>query len=110
MNCPNFRKDHVNLFQDCFKQTVKLAMELKLASLGHISLDGSKCLREAEGFKANTSKHKTMSYRRLKEREKASCAEIDNLIGKAKRCDQEEDKGILLTKQDDQEEIIKLIK
>jgi hypothetical protein len=24
-------------FQDCFKQTVKLAMELKLASLGHIN-------------------------------------------------------------------------
>jgi len=48
MNCPNFRvlsdfrKNHGDFFQDCFKQTVKLAMELKLASLGHISLDGSK--------------------------------------------------------------------
>jgi len=48
MNCPNFRvlsdfrKDHGDFFQDCFKQTVKLALELKLASLGHISLDGSK--------------------------------------------------------------------
>ncbi|MFI3137023.1 MAG: transposase [Methylococcaceae bacterium] len=44
MNCPNFRvlsdfrKIHGQFFQDCFKQTVKLAMELKLASLGHISL------------------------------------------------------------------------
>ncbi len=40
MHCPNFRvlsdfrKDHGVFFQDCFKQTVKLAMELKLASLG----------------------------------------------------------------------------
>ena len=48
MNCPNFRvlsdfrKDHGDFFQDYFKQTVKLAIELKLASLGHISLDGSK--------------------------------------------------------------------
>jgi hypothetical protein len=78
MNCPNFRvlsdfrKDHGTFFQDCFKQTVKLALALKLASLGHISLDGSKpVLSEAEGFKANTSKHKAMSYGRLKEKEQA---------------------------------------
>jgi len=59
MNCPNFRvlgdfrKNNAEFFHDCFKQTVKLAMELKLTSLGHISLDGSK-------FKANSSKHKAM--------------------------------------------------
>ena len=92
MNCPNFRvlsdfrKDHGAFFQDCFKQTVKLALALKLASLGHISLDGSK-------FKANTSKHKAMSYGRLKEKEQALSAEIDELIEKANRCDQEEDKA-----------------
>ena len=91
MNFPNFRvlsdfrKDHGPFFQDCFKQTVKLALELKLASLGHISLDGSK-------FKANTSKHKAMSYGCLKEKEQALSAEIDELIKKANRCDQEEDK------------------
>lgn len=92
MNCPNFRvlsdfrKVHGVFFQDCFKQTVKLAMELKLASLGHISLDGSK-------FKADTSKHKAMSYARLKEKEQALCAEIDALIEQASRCDQEEDQA-----------------
>ena len=92
MNCPNFRvlsdfrKDHGDFFQDCFKQTVKLALALKLASLGHISLDGSM-------FKANTSKYKAMSYGRLKEKEHALCAEIADLIEKAKRCDQAEDKA-----------------
>ena len=92
MNCPNFRvlsdfrKDHGEFFQDCFKQTVKLALELKLASLGHISLDGSK-------FKANTSKYKAMSYGRLKEKEQVLCAEIAVLIEKANRCDQDEDKA-----------------
>jgi len=91
MNCPNFRvlsdcrKLHGVFFQDCFKQTVKLALGLKLASLGHISLDGSK-------FKANSSKHKAMSYGRLKEQEAALSAEIDALIEQAARCDQEEDK------------------
>ena len=82
----DFRKGHSDFFQDCFKQTIKLALELKLASLGHISLDGSK-------FKANTSKHKAMSYGRLKEKEQALCAEIDDLIEKANRCDQNEDKA-----------------
>jgi len=92
MNCPNFRvlsdfrKLHGVFFQDCFKQTVKLALGLKLASLGHISLDGSK-------FKANSSKHKAMSYGRLKEHEAALSAEIDALIEQAARCDQEEDKA-----------------
>jgi len=82
----DFRKNHGQFFQECFKQTVKLALELKLASLGHISLDGSK-------FKANTSKHKAMSYDRLKKRNKRWRAEIDGLIKAANRCDQEEDKA-----------------
>jgi transposase len=92
MGCPNFRvlsdfrKDHAEFFYDCFKQTVKLAMDLKLASLGHISLDGSK-------FKANSSKHKAMSYKRLKEKEQQLTAEIEGLIAQAKRCDQEEDQA-----------------
>ncbi|MDO9048039.1 MAG: transposase [Methylobacter sp.] len=92
MNCPNFRvlsdfrKNHGAFFQDCFKQTVKLALALKLASLGHISLDGSK-------FKANSSKHKAISYGRLKEKEQALGAEIDALIEQANRCDREEDQA-----------------
>jgi transposase len=92
MNCPNFRvlsdfrKDHTEFFHDCFKQTVHLALALKLASLGHISLDGSK-------FKANSSKHKAMSYLRLKEKEQALSTEIEALIDKASRCDQEEDQA-----------------
>lgn len=92
MNCPNFRvlsdfrKDNIEFFHDCFKQTVHLAMELKLASLGHISLDGSK-------FKASTSKHKAMSYKRLKEKEQELTNEIEELVEKANRCDKEEDQA-----------------
>lgn len=90
MNCPNFRvlsdfrKNNAAFFHDCFKQTVRLAMELKLASLGHISLDGSK-------FKANSSKHKAMSYGRLKEKEQQLTKDIEALIAQAARCDKEED-------------------
>lgn len=90
MNCPNFRvlgdfrKNNLKFFHDCFKQSVKLALELKMASLGHISLDGSK-------FKANTSKHKAMSYGRLKSQESELTSEIDDLINKAANSDKEED-------------------
>jgi transposase len=92
MNCPNFRvlsdfrKNNSDLFHQCFKQTVQLAMELRLASLGHISLDGSK-------FQANSSKHKAMSYGRLKEKERELSEEIDELIKKASQSDQEEDQA-----------------
>jgi transposase len=58
-------------------------MELKLASRGHVSLDGSK-------FKASSSKHKAMSYQRLKEIEAVLPQEIDELIRIATQCDQEE--------------------
>ncbi|VAW89490.1 Transposase, IS4 family [hydrothermal vent metagenome] len=90
LNCPNFRvlsdfrKNHGAFFKSCFKQTVQLALELKLASLGHVSLDGSH-------FKANSSKHKSMSYKRLKAQEKTLMKEVEQLIGKASRCDAEED-------------------
>ncbi len=90
-SCPShkvlrdFRQQHGALFFECFKQTVKVALELKLATLGHVSLDGSK-------FKANSSKHKAMSYGRLKKQEKALGKEIKALIAQAARCDEEEDR------------------
>jgi transposase len=92
MGCPNFRvlsdfrKDHTTFFHDCFKQTVKLALDLKLASLGHISLDGSK-------FKSDSSKYKAMSYQHLKAKEQQLTQEIEALVAQAKRCDHEEDQA-----------------
>lgn len=89
-NCPNFRvlsdfrKAHQMLLHSCFVQTVRLAIELKLASLAHISLDGSK-------FKANSSKHKAMSYAKLKEREQQLTEQIDELVAQAARQDEQED-------------------
>lgn len=90
LNCPNFRvlsdfrKEHKELLRSCFVQTVKLALELKLVSLAHISLDGSK-------FKASSSKHKAMSYAGLNAREKALREEIDALVAQAAREDEKED-------------------
>ncbi len=90
LHCPDFRvlsdfrKENYEYFKACFKQSVLLAMEAGMTSFGHVSLDGSK-------FKANTSKHKAMSYGRLKEREKELTEEIEALVKKAEQCDREED-------------------
>ena len=59
-----------------------MALELDMVSLGHVSLDGSK-------FKANSSKHKAMSYGRMKERERQLCEEIEVLVERAGRCDED---------------------
>ena len=89
-NCPNFRvlsdfrKNNADFFKQCFKQTVQLALTLKLVSLGHVSLDGSQ-------FKADSSKHKAMSYKHLKAKEAALMSEVEALIAQAGRCDAEED-------------------
>jgi transposase len=90
MNSPNFRvlsdfrKDNPEFFHECFKQTVKLAIEMKLVSLGHVSFDGSK-------FKANSSKHKAMSYKHLIDTEQKLCEEIEALVEQANASDSEED-------------------
>ena len=47
-----------------FEQILKMALELGAMKLGRVALDGSK-------VKANASKHKAMSYERMKEQEKA---------------------------------------
>ena len=82
----DFRKNRGAFFRSCFKQTVALALQLKMVSLGHVSLDGSK-------FKANSSKHKAMSYGRMKEQEQQLCGEIEALVAQAERSDEEEDQA-----------------
>ncbi|MES9983299.1 MAG: IS1182 family transposase [Candidatus Thiodiazotropha sp. 6PLUC6] len=91
-NCPNFRvlsdfrKNQSAFFRSSFKRSVLLARELKMASLGHIALDGSK-------FKASSSNHKAMSYGRLKAKEAELVAELETLINKAENSDNEEDEA-----------------
>jgi len=50
----DFRKNHPELVDDCFKAVVLYARDLGMVQLGHVSIDGSK-------FKANASKSKTFT-------------------------------------------------
>ena len=64
---------------------LKLAEKAGLAKLGHVALDGTK-------IKANASKHKAMSYERMKTRETELRAEVDRWLEAAEAADAQEDK------------------
>jgi transposase len=81
----DFRKRHLPEFNGLFVQVVQTAHEVGLVKLGTVAVDGSK-------VKANASKHKAMSYKRMKEEEKRLRKEIRELMMKAKRADDQEDK------------------
>jgi len=81
-----FRRRNAKEIKGLFKQTVLLCARLGMVNLGHIALDGTK-------LKANTSKHKAMSYGRMKEEEGRLAREIEELMRQAEAVDREEDKA-----------------
>ena len=81
----DFRKDHLEALADLFLQVLELCRQAGLVKLGHVALDGTK-------MRANASKHKAMSYGRMKEKEAQLQAEVDELFRKAQEVDEEEDR------------------
>ena len=81
----DFRKRHLTALAGLFVQVLKLAEKAGLVKLGHVALDGTK-------IKANASKHKAMSYGRMKERDAELQAEVDGWLAAAEAADTEEDK------------------
>jgi transposase len=80
----DFRKIHLDALQGLFEQVLKLALTAGAIKLGRVALDGSK-------IKANASKHKAMSYKRMKEDEQKLRDEVRQLLKQAKAADDEED-------------------
>jgi transposase len=58
-----FRARHLAALSGLFAQVLTLCRKAGLASLGHVAVDGTK-------IEANASKHKAMSYARMKQAEK----------------------------------------
>ncbi|HEC02711.1 MAG TPA: IS1182 family transposase [Phycisphaerales bacterium] len=79
-----FRKRHLGALSGLFVQVLDICREAGLAKLGHVALDGSK-------FLANASKHKAMSYGRMKKRREELAAEMKELMARAEAVDAEED-------------------
>ena len=80
-----FRRRHLKALAALFVQVLKLAEKAGLVKLGHVALDGTK-------IKANASKHKAMSYDRMKKREAELEAEVDRWLKAAEAADAQEDK------------------
>ena len=80
----DFRKDNLNEFIELLKQVVQIAKSSGLVKLGRIAIDGTK-------VKANASRHKAMSYDRMKKEEERLEKEIADLIRQAEQTDRKED-------------------
>jgi transposase len=81
----DFRARHREAFAEIFGQVLKLCMKAKLVKLGHIAIDGTK-------MKANASKHKAMSYDRMKKQEAELKAKVEEIVRAAEAADAEEDR------------------
>src|ERR1700687_4005440 len=79
----DFRKRHLKALGALFLQVLKLCETAGLVKLGHVALDGTK-------IKANASKHKAMSYERMKKREAELKAEVARMLAAAEAADSEE--------------------
>src|SRR5438093_1114783 len=76
----DFRKRHLKALGALFLQVLKLCETAGLVKLGHVALDGTK-------IKANASKHKAMSYERMKKREAELKAEVARMLAAAEAAD-----------------------
>ena len=81
----DFRKIHRKAVEGLFEQVLRLALKAGAMKVGRVAIDGSK-------VKANASKHKAMSYGRMKEKERELREEVRRLLAEADRQDQAEDR------------------
>jgi transposase len=80
----DFRARHRIAFANFFQQVLAVCMSAGLVKLGHVAIDGTR-------MKANASKHKAMSYERMKKEEARLKAEVEALLRRAEQVDAEED-------------------
>src|SRR5712692_7886124 len=80
----DFRKTHLTALQGFFEQVLQMVRELGAARVGRVALDGSK-------VKANASKHKAMSYDRMREKQRQLRQEVKQLLAQAEATDAAED-------------------
>jgi transposase len=81
----DFRKRHGKALKGMFDQVLQVCREAGLVKLGRVAIDGTK-------IKANASKHKAMSYGRMKEKETAIQRQVREIFDRAELTDREEDR------------------
>ena len=81
----DFRKDNLNALSGLFYQVLALCQRSGMVKLGHVALDGTK-------VRANASKHKAMSYKRMREKDAQLSAEVEELLRCAGEVDDDDDR------------------
>jgi transposase len=69
----DFRKIHLKMLEGLIEQVPKISLEAGALKVGRVALDRTK-------IKANASKHKAMSYDRMKKKEKDLRSQIKDLL------------------------------
>jgi hypothetical protein len=80
----DFRKTHLRALKGFFEQVLRLARELGAPRVGRVALDGSR-------VKANASKHKAMSYGRMRDKARQLREEVTQLLAQAEAADAADD-------------------
>jgi len=81
----DFRQRHGAALAALFAQVLRLCQKAGLVKLGRVAIDGTK-------LKANASKHKAMSYGRMKRAAAALEQEVTALLHRAEQTDADEDR------------------
>lgn len=79
-----FRARHLEALNGLFDQVLQLCREAGLVKLGHVAVDGTK-------VRANASKHKAMSYARMKKEEERRREQIRRWFDECEETDAAED-------------------
>jgi transposase len=80
-----FRRRHLPALRGLFLQVVEICRKLGMVKMGHLCIDSTK-------VRANASKHKAMSYGRMKQEKERLEREIGELLRRAEEADVEEDR------------------
>jgi transposase len=80
----DFRKMHLPALNGFFEQVLGVARDLGTLRVGRVAVDGSK-------IKANASKHKAMSYGRMKDKRQQLRDEVQALLAQAEAADAADD-------------------
>lgn len=79
-----FRRRHLKALKGLFLQSLLLCRKAGMVRMGRVALDGSK-------VRANASRRKAMSYKRMNEREADLTRQIDEILAEAEATDTAED-------------------
>lgn len=89
-----FRRRHLDALKGLFLQSLLLCRKAGMVRLGRVALDGTK-------VRANASRRKAMSYKRMTEREADLARQIDDILAEAEAADTAEDEQFGLDGRDD---------